>query len=121
MNTDIFLNKLEEFWGDFNCYNCCAFNEGCNTNYSCTTQCLKEFIQANNLTIMTKDDIFANELLEKVTIKYVKEILLNVDWDDFNKYKRTNCNEIKCRKCKYYGEELCGHKLLIQYLREKSL
>ena len=22
MNTDNFLNKLEEFWGDFNCNNC---------------------------------------------------------------------------------------------------
>lgn len=103
MNIDNFLNKLQEFWRDFNCNNCSAFNEGCTTNYSCVTLCLKEFIQANNLTIMIKDDI------------------LNIDWDDYGKYQEDKCGELDCNNCEYAGKQYCQEKIFLKYLKEKSL
>lgn len=121
MNIDNFLNKLQEFWRDFSCNNCCAFNEGCTADHSCVTQCFKEFIQANNLTIMRKDDIFANELIERITIKYVKEILLNIDWDDYGKYQEDKCGALDCKNCEYAGKQYCQEKIFLKYLKEKPL
>lgn len=57
MDLDEFIKQLEEYWSDFNCGDCNAFNESCNTNYSCNTQCLKQFMEENNLIIVKLEDL----------------------------------------------------------------
>lgn len=78
-------------------------------------------VKLEDLRKMRKDDIFANELIGRITIKYVKEILLDVDWDDYGKYQEDKCGALDCNNCEFAGKQYCQEKIFLKYLKEKPL
>ena len=58
MRIDKFLKQLEEYQSEFNCYTCDCLTDCCDSPYSCSTQCLKQFLKDNNLKIEDDTHIF---------------------------------------------------------------